>query len=303
MRAIELEREPSIEAEPPKRRRLRKPTGGPWKYLALPTVLLVVFFVLPMAIMVQMSLLKFPPNTSSGYTFAHYTAVLGDPLYRKVALNTAFIATAAQLLMLVIGVPLAYVMAFKAGKWELLILLLLVLADELNPIIKIYAWRIVLGKEGIINSFLISVGLIKAPIAWLLFDRFAVIVTLAASWITYTTIPIYAAMKAINPSLFEAAVDLGASWWTQARRVLIPLAAPGFFIAMILVYIPLFTDFVTPTLVGGVNSYMLGNAANDLILGINNWGEGSALNLILLVLSIVLSVIAYYLARLNRIET
>ena len=90
--------------------------------------------------------------------------------------------------------------------------------------------------------------------------------TLAASWITYTTIPIYAAMKAIDPALFEAAVDLGASWWTRARRILIPLAAPGIFIAMILVYIPMFTDFVTANLVGGTNSYMLGNAVNDLIL-------------------------------------
>ena len=180
--------------------------------------------------------------------------------------------------------------------------MLLVLADELNPIVKIYAWRMLLGRQGLINSFLSALGVIHQPIGWLLFDKFAVVVTLAASWITYTTIPIYAAMKAIDPSLFEAAIDLGASWWTRARKVLIPLAAPGLFIAMILVYIPLFTDFVTPSLVGGTRTYMLGQAVNDLILTTNNWGDGSALNFVLLVLSVVVSVIAYRLAKLNRIE-
>ena len=91
-------------------------------------------------------------------------------------------------------------MAFRAGRWELLLLLLLVLADELNPIVKIYAWRMLLGRDGLINSFL-GIHAIHEPITWLLFDRFAVVVTLATSWITYTTIPIYAAMKAIQPAL------------------------------------------------------------------------------------------------------
>ena len=273
-----------------------------WRFLSLPTVLLLLFFVAPMVFMVQMSLLRFPPNTASGYSLQHYVTVLGDPLYRRIAVNTFVIATSAQVLMLALGIPLAYVMAFRAGRWELLLLLLLVLADELNPIIKIYAWRMLLGREGLINSFLLGAHIIRTPITWFLFDRFAVIITLAASWITYTTIPIYAAMKAIDPRLFESAVDLGAGWWTRTRKVLIPLAAPGIFIAMILVYIPMFTDFVTPSLVGGTNSYMLGNAVNDLILAQGNWGDGAALNFVLLVLSVVVSLIAYRLAKLNRID-
>ena len=289
--------EAGVGRSPRRRRRLTH-----WPFTALPTALLLVFFVAPMVLMIQMSLLRFPPNTSSGYTLSHYATVLGDPLYRRIAVNTFVIATLAQLVMLALGIPLAYLMAFRAGRWELLLLLLLVLADELNPIVKIYAWRMLLGREGLINSFLLGIHAIHQPITWLLFNRFAVVVTLAASWITYTTIPIYAAMKAIQPALLEAAVDLGAGWWTRTKRILIPLAAPGIFIAMILVYIPMFTDFVTPSLVGGTNSYMLGNAVNDLILSTNNWGDGSALNFVLLVLSVVVSVIAYRLAKINRIE-
>ncbi len=86
------------------------------------------------------------------------------------------------------------------------------------------------------------------------------IIVLSTSYLTYTVIPIYAAMKAIDSNLFEAALDLGAGWWTSARRVLLPLIAPGIFIALLLVYIPLFTDFASPTLVGGTSGYMLGNA-------------------------------------------
>lgn len=288
---------PVPEGRAPRKRRMAH-----WRYLFAPTALLVVFFLGPMVMMVRMSLLRYPPNGASGYTLLHYANVLGDPLYRRVAVTTFIIATSAQLLMLALGIPLAYVMAFKAGKWELILLLLLVLADELNPIVKIYAWRMLLGREGLINSALLRLHLISQPISWMLFGRFAVIVTLATSWITYTTIPIYAAMKAIDPSLFQAAEDLGAGWWTKARKILLPLAAPGIFIAMILVYIPMFTDFVTNNLVGGTNSYMLGNAVNDLILATNNWGDGSALNFILLVLSVVLSLLAYRLAKLNRID-
>ena len=206
---------------------------------------------------------------------------------------------------LVVGLPLAYVLAFKAGRWELPLILLLVLADELNPIVRIYAYRVVLGREGIINKALEAIGLVDAshPVSWLLFDKFAVVVVLSTSYITYTVIPIYAAMKAIDPSLIEASTDLGAGWWTRARRIILPLAAPGIFIAIILVYIPLYTEFATPTLVGGTNSYMLGQLNAELITDSGDLGQGAALSALLLAASGVMAAVAYYLGRLNRLDT
>jgi ABC-type spermidine/putrescine transport system permease subunit I len=266
--------------------------------LSAPVILLVVLFLAPMAIMASMSLLRFPPNTGSGTTFSHYTDVLTNSLNWKIAWTTLWIGTTAMVIMLAIAIPLAYYMVFRAGKWELFLLLSLVLADELAPVVKIYAWQVILGRNGVVNWLLPG-----PPRTWLLFSSFAVILTLAATYITYTTIPIYAAMKAIDPSMFESAVDLGAGWWVQTRRILIPLAAPGIFIAMILVYIPMLTDFVTADIVGGTGSYMMGQRVRDLILGAGDWGAGSALNLILLVLSVAFSLLAYRLARLNRIQT
>jgi ABC-type spermidine/putrescine transport system permease subunit I len=266
--------------------------------LSAPVILLVILFLAPMAIMASMSLLRFPPNTGSGTTFSHYTDVLTNSLNWKIACTTLWIGTTAMVIMLAIAIPLAYYMVFRAGKWELFLLLSLVLADELAPVVKIYAWQVILGRNGVVNWLLPG-----PPRTWLLFSSFAVILTLAATYITYTTIPIYAAMKAIDPSMFESAVDLGAGWWVQTRRILIPLAAPGIFIAMILVYIPMLTDFVTADIVGGTGSYMMGQRVRDLILGAGDWGAGSALNLILLVLSVAFSLLAYRLARLNRIQT
>ena len=276
--------------------RRRSPRGA-FGILFAPVTLLIVFFLAPMAIMLTMSIVKFPPNLSSGYTTSHYASVLSDPFNLKIAWTTLFIGTTAMAIMLAIALPLAYYMVFRAGKWELFILLSLVLADELAPVVKIYAWQVILGRQGILNWLIPG-----PPIQWLLFSRFAVIVTLAATYITYTTIPIYASMKAIDPAMFESAVDLGAGWWTQARKILIPLSAPGIFVAMILVYVPMLTDFVTADIVGGTGSYMMGQRARDLILSLGDWGAGAALNFVLLVVALAFSLVAYRLGKLNRID-
>ena len=146
-------------------------------------------------------------------------------------------------------------------------------------------------------------GVIDKPLDWLLFNNAAVIVVLSTSWITYTVIPIYASMKAIDANLFQAAADLGAGWWTILRRILLPLAAPGIFVAILLVYIPLFTDFATPTMVGGTSGYMLGQAVNDLILARGDMASGAAMSFILLVSSAIVAALAYRLSRINRLES
>jgi len=165
--------------------------------LLVPVLLLLVLFLMPMLIMVLMSFVRFPPNTSSGFTLSHYQTVLTDPINLRIAWTTMFIGTTSMVAMLLIAMPLAYYMAFRAGRLELFLLLALVLADELAPVVKVYAWQVILGRQGLVNWIIPG-----PPVEWLLFSKFAVIVTLSASYITYTTIPIYAAMKAIDRSIF-----------------------------------------------------------------------------------------------------
>lgn len=289
---------PPIEGGVKKRRGWR-----PLAFMTAPTALLGLLFLAPMGVMLVISLQYGILSGQSGFTLTNYTDVIGDPLYRDVAWTTFQIATIAMIIQLAIALPIAYVLAYKAGRWELPLLLFLVLADELNPMVRIYSWRMLLGREGLINDALMSIGLIDVPIDALLFSKFSVIVVLSTSYLTYTVIPIYGAMKAIDSNLFEAARDLGAGWFTTFRRVLLPLIAPGIFIALLLVYIPLFTDFASPTLVGGTSGYMLGQAVNDLVLESGDLNGGAAMALLMLVASALFAVIAYRLAKIRQLES
>lgn len=272
-------------------------------FLASPVALLLALFVGPMVMILITSFLRSSIAGEGGLTLDNYVVALRDPLYLKVLGKTAVIATTSMLVMLAIALPLGYLLAFRVGRLEIPLLLLLVLADQLNPIVKVYAWRMLLGRNGLINGGLERLGLIDNPIDALLFSDIAVVIVLSASWITYTTIPIYASMKAIDRGLLEAAGDLGAGLLTMFRKVVLPLAAPGIFIALILVYIPLFSEFATPALVGGTSGYMIGNVVQEQILELGNWGVGSALSAFLLVFSSLLALASYYLSRARRLAT
>lgn len=293
----------SLPPRPGLRGRRRGRFARPLAFMSLPTGLLVVLFLTPMVVMFAIASQYGLLSGDSGFTLTNFSDVITDPLYRDVAWTTLQIATAAMLVQLFVAVPLAYVIAFKAGRWELPLLLFLVLADELNPMVRIYAWRMLLGREGLINSGLMEIGLIDVPIDALLFSKFAVTLVLSTSYLTYTVIPIYAAMKAIDKNMFEAARDLGAGWWTTTRRVLLPLIAPGIFVALLLVYIPLFTDFASPALVGGTEGYMLGNAVQDLVLESGDLNRGAAMSILMLGASGIFAVVAYRLARINRLDS
>jgi spermidine/putrescine transport system permease protein len=293
----------AVAAPAPRRRPARRRWVRPFGYLSLPIGLLLVLFLVPMVILLVIALGGGYANTGGTLTISNFTSVLTDSLYGHIAVTTFEIATIAMAVQLVIGVPLAYVMAYKAGRFELPLLLFLVLADELNPMVRIYAWRMLLGREGIINSALESIGLIDHPIDALLFNKLAVIIVLSTSYLTYTTIPIYASMKAIDVRLFEAVRDLGGGTWTMVRKVLLPLIAPGVFVALLLVYIPLFTEFAAPTLVGGTSGYMLGSAVQDLILEQGDLAGGAAMSFLLLLLTGVFSAVAYRFSKISRLET
>ena len=213
--------------------------------------------------------MKFPPNTDSGYTLAHYRDVLTNPLNWKIAWTTLWIGTTAMAIMLGIAIPLAYYMVFKAGRWELFLLLSLVLADELAPVVKVYAWQVILGRNGILNWLIPGPPDVVVAVQLVRGDRDA---------------RRHLHHVHDDPDLRRDEGDRrrrcssrrstsAPGWWVQSRRILIPLAAPGIFIAMILVYIPMLTDFVTADIVGGTGSYMMGQRVRDLILGSGDWGR------------------------------
>ena len=141
-------------AAPTRAPRRRGSGRGALGILFAPVTLLIVLFLAPMVIMAWMSVVKYPPNTASPRTLEHYVDVLTNPLNWKIAWTTLWIGTTAMIIMLGIAIPLAYYMVFRAGRWELFLLLSLVLADELAPVVKVYAWQVILGRNGIVNWFI-----------------------------------------------------------------------------------------------------------------------------------------------------
>lgn len=289
---------PSVRLQRPARVRAR--VAG---YSLPPSVWLLVLFCGPLAMLLWTSFQRHSISGATGFTLDNYTTILTDPTYLKVMWNTVLICTISMAVMLVVATPMAYLLAFRVGaRYELLLLLLFVMAGELNPLIRIYAWRTMLGREGVVNWILHAVGVIDAPIDGLLFSRLSVVIVLSTTYIPYTTIPIYAALKAVEPDLLEAANDLGARLTTRFRKLLLPLAAPGIFVAVIIVYIPMFSEFATPALVGGTSGYMIGNAIQEQVLEAGNWGIGSAMSFMLLMLSVIVAVAGYRAARIRRLE-
>jgi spermidine/putrescine transport system permease protein len=280
----------------------RRSLAGPF-YAALPTAVLVLLFVGPMLILLYYSFQKSLFGQTKGWTLGNYTTILTDPTYAKVMLVTVVICTASMAIMLAIAIPLAYLLAMRLSpKLELLFLLLLVLSEELNPLIRVYAWRTILGRQGVVNFILVKLQIIDRPLDIILFSSLAVVIVLSGTYVTYTTIPIYAALKAVDPALLEAADDLGASFATRFRKILLPLAAPGIFVAIILVYIPLYSEFAAPALVGGTSGYMIGNAIQEQILEAGNRGVGAAMSFMLLLLSGAIAFVGYRLGRIKRLQ-
>ncbi|HRW08794.1 MAG TPA: ABC transporter permease, partial [Caldilineaceae bacterium] len=161
-----------------------------------------------------------------------------------------------------------------------------------NFLIRTYAWRVILGNDGPINSILMAVGLIGEPLP-LLFTPFAVMVGLLYGYMPFMVLPLYAAIDRIDFSLVEAAQDLYASGWQAFRKVVFPLSMPGVIAGSILVFIPSLGAFVTPDLLGGAKTVMIGNLIQSQFLTARDWPFGSSFS-VLLMLAVLLATIIYF---------
>jgi len=293
---------PDLETELSERRpHKRRRNWGSFLYMAGPVGFLLLLFAGPMAILVLYSFQDRGRAGTGAWTLSNYQTVT-QPFYWRVALDTLIIALWAMAVLLLIAYPLAYVIAFKSGGWEIPLLLMLVLSDELNPLIRIFAWKTVLGRQGVINTVLQWLHVIDEPLDWLLFTKFTVVVVLSVSWLPYTVIPIYAAMKTIDRELIEAAQDLGAGWWTIFRKILLPLTAAGFMATVIIVFIPILSDYAAPVLVGGTEGIMISAIIGDEFLARGQWGIGSALTFVLLAVSSGIVWLSYKLTNLRKLQ-
>jgi spermidine/putrescine transport system permease protein len=220
-----------------------------------------------------------------GFTLANYLSVLdygANPIYLNLLGRSILMAATATLAVVLLAYPMAYFLAFKLKQGKLVWIILITVPFWTSYLLRIFAWKIILGFNGAINSGLKALGLIDEPLGFLLYNPTAVTITLAHAWAAYAILPIYVSLDKIDRSLLEAASDLGDSRLRRFLRVTLPLSMPGVIAASLLVFIPTVGDYVTPSLVGGSTGIMIGNVIETMFGKGNNAPLGAALSVVMM---------------------
>ncbi len=247
-------------------------------------ILLVLTLALPVLVLIGLSFwTQVGMTLTPGFSMENYGAFFEKRIYRLVLLRSIENSAMVASLTVILAYPAAYFIAFKVRKRKMLWLILITLPFWTSYLLRVFAWKIILGYNGVINSGLISIGLIDEPLTFLLNNREAVIITLAHAWAAFAVLPIYVSLEKINRSLLEASADLGESPFWSFMRVTLPLSLPGVMAAFLLVFIPTVGDYVTPKLVGGNNGVMIGNLVQTQFGRGNNWPLGAAISIISMV--------------------
>ena len=291
-----------------------RPTGGNpagdgrrgvfWALYLPPTLALALLVVAPLALM---AIFSFRPDLNGNLvgifapTLKQYQGLLSAGVYLPLLGTSMVMAAIVAVVGTLLAYPVAYFLAFRAGRRASLYLLLLLLPFWTSYLLRVMAWKLMLGEQGVINSVLISLGAITEPISALLYNKGAVVITLIYVWIPFAALPILASLQRIDPALLDAASDLYARPSEQLRRVVIPLSMPGVIAALFLVFIPTVGEYVTPLLVGGTSGTMYGNSIQDFFTKAANWPYGSALSMVMLLVTLVFAGLALRAISVRRL--
>jgi putrescine transport system permease protein len=277
--------------------------------LALPYAWLALFFLLPFLISLKISLAEtvigippYSPLVDGGrihVSLANYARLASDDLYVIAYLNAIKIAAVSTLFCLLLGYPLAYGIVRAPLRWRSFLLLLVILPFWTSFLIRVYAWIGLLSGNGLINKTLLALGLVHAPLA-LIDNTFAVYVGIVYSYLPFMVLPLYAQLEKLDPTLLEAAADLGCRPSAAFLRVTLPLSLPGIAAGALLVFIPAVGEFVIPDLLGGPNTLMIGKVLWDEFFANRDWPMAAAVAVAMLAL---LLVPMGYMRRLLQGET
>jgi spermidine/putrescine transport system permease protein len=261
-----------------------------------------LFFVLPLAILFVISFWTGSAfSLKPGFQLTNYVEGVTSGLYQAVLLRTLLVGILTACIVVPVAYVLSYLMRFVFSRRAQLILDLVLISMFSGYLVRIYAWRTILGKEGLLNAALLQLGLVREPLTFLIFSQWAVVITLVGILIPLAVLPIYSSMSNVSREHLEGARDLGSKGWHLHRTILIPMVLPGLSTAFAIAFILAVGDFVVPAMVGGTQGLMIGNVVADQFKGIgSNWPLGAALAFVILVL-----VVAVYLAvtRLIRLAT
>jgi spermidine/putrescine transport system permease protein len=274
--------------------------------IAPPVLWLGVLFLVPVVLIFMYSVNLFSLYPGGQYfTLDAWRGFLDGSPFLDLFWKSIRMSLIVSVVSVVAAYPIAYFLALVASKRKYVLLLLILAPFLVSYFLRILAWKVVLGDQGVINTFLYWTGLRAEddPVQWLLYSQFAVILTLIYVYVPFVALPIFVALESLDRRLLEAAADLGASRWQAFRKVTLPLSLPGVIAGFIFVFIPTIGEYFTPLLVGGVNGTMFGNAIADQFGQSLNWLNGSVLSFFLLaVVGVLMAVFARYLT-IRRLAT
>ncbi|MFC3941447.1 ABC transporter permease [Pseudomonas gingeri NCPPB 3146 = LMG 5327] len=231
----------------------------------------------------------------TAFTLDNLKQALIDPLTRLVLLRSILLSAIVTFATVALAYPVAYFLAFHAGRWRHLLLFLVTLPFWTSYLLRVFAWKIVLAYNGVLNSGLLHLGLIDTPLNGMLNTPTAVVITLAHAYAAFAVLPLFISLNGLARNLLEAADDLGATPRQRFMRVVLPLSMPGVLSAALVVFVPTVGDYVTPALVGGPDSSMIGTLIQAQFGKANDWPAGAALAVISMLTIAVVVLLAQWI--------
>jgi spermidine/putrescine transport system permease protein len=258
--------------------------------VSLPPLLWVgLFLLLPYALMFAHSFWAVRDGVVvHEWNLSNYRALISNPVYAGVLFRTMRIAASVTLCSLLLGYPLAYYLSFHAGARKELLYQLVIVPLWVSYLVRGYAWKTILGSEGVLNGFLQYLHLTHEPVAFLLYSPFAVVLMLTHIYTPFVFLPIYASLEHIPRPLVEASQDLGAGSAQTFFRVILPLSLPGLLAGATFAFVLSLGDFLAPLLVGGASGTMIANVVQSLFGAAFDWPLGAAISVCILIITIFL---------------
>lgn len=250
--------------------------------LAFPALLLLmIFFVIPVVSLLLRSV------TEPELGLQNYAELFGTTTYAKVFLNTFMVSAIVTLLSLAIGFPVSWILAIMPSRWSAVLFAIILLSMWTNLLARTYAWMVLLQRTGVINSTLMSLGIIDEPLA-LVNNLIGVTIGMTYIMLPFVILPLYGVIKKIDSSILQAAALCGATKFQVLWKVLIPLSASGMVAGGLMVFVMSLGYFVTPALLGGTSNMMLAELIAQLVQSLVDWGMGGAAAFVLLIITLAL---------------
>lgn len=279
----------------------QKRRAGFWLSFLPPFSWLTFFYFVPLIVLLSYSVAHHDyVNVVREFTLENFREMWTNPGYRNTLGRTLYISSLVTLIDLLLAFPVAYFLSFYAGRFKGLLTVLLLLPLWSSYLVRVFAWRIILGYNGVLNGFLVRTGILEEPSTLFLYNQFSMVLTLCYIWLPFMVLPLVTAFERLPRRLLEAAADLGANGFSTFRRIILPLVMPGVLAGALSVFSLTTGDYITPSMVGGSGDILVGNLVASQFGVADNWPLGAAFAAVVLV---TLFILMAFISRKGALES